>query len=97
MLTSSLFKDYFEMVLARQEQGLAKNHTCRQLADNDNINKDKLKVIKHTSMMTIRIIAITTITYTSQSRQRLKTGGLANSRGTNLQSVIPSLDGSKAG
>jgi hypothetical protein len=38
------------------------------LADNDNINKDKLKVIKHTSMMTIRIIAITTITYTSRSK-----------------------------
>ena len=68
MLTSSLFKDYFEMVLARQEQGLAKKSHMQTLADNDNINKDKLKVIKHTSMMTIRIIAITTITYTSRSK-----------------------------
>jgi hypothetical protein len=29
-------------------------------------------------------------------KQRLKTGGLANSRGTNQQSVIPFLDGMKA-
>jgi hypothetical protein len=30
-------------------------------------------------------------------KQRLKIGGLANNRGTNHQSAIPSMDGSRAG
>lgn len=97
MLTSSLFKDYFEMVLARQEQGLAKNHTCRHLrttttsikinqGDKTHLNDDYPDYSYHDNNIHIAV-----------KRQRLKTGGLANSRGTNLQSVIPSLDGSKAG
>jgi hypothetical protein len=61
------------------------------LADNDNINKTHLNddypdYSYHDNNIRIAV-----------KRQRLKTGGLANSRGTNLQSVIPSLDGSKAG
>ncbi len=68
MLTSSLFKDYFEMVTSKTRARPSKKSHMQTLADNDNINKDKLKVIKHTSMMTIRIIAITTITYTSRSK-----------------------------
>jgi hypothetical protein len=69
MLTSSLFKDYFEVVLRKTRARPSKKSHIQTLADNDNNNKDKLKVIKHTSsMMTIRIIAITTITYTTRSK-----------------------------
>ena len=40
------------------------------LADNCNNNKDKLKVLEHTPMTTMKVTAITTITYTLWSKSK---------------------------
>ena len=73
------------------------------LADNcNNNNKDKLKVLEHTPMTTMRITATTTIAYTlgqkakAENRKGWQTVKTVKAL-TCSQSVIPSLDGWRDG
>jgi hypothetical protein len=72
------------------------------LADNCNNNKDKLKVLEHTPMTTMRITATTTIAYTlgqkakAENRKGWQTVKAVKAL-TCSQSVIPSLNGWRDG
>lgn len=72
------------------------------LADNGNNNKDKLKVLEHTPMTTMKVTAITTIAYTlgqkakAENRKGWQTVKTVKAL-TCSQSVIPSLDGWRDG
>jgi hypothetical protein len=69
------------------------------LADNGNNNKDKLKVLEHTPMTTMRITATTTIAYTlgQKAKAENRKGWQTVKALTCSQSIIPSLDGWRDG
>jgi hypothetical protein len=69
MLTTSLFKDYSYDTTQDKSKAQQKITPTHELAD-ENYNKEKLKVIEHTPVMTMRIMTKTTITYTLRSKSK---------------------------
>ena len=70
-----------------------KSHT-HKLAD-DNHNKEKLKVIEHNPHVMTEDYDYNDDNniHIAVKKQRLKIGDLANNRGTNYRSAIPSMNG----
>jgi hypothetical protein len=69
MLTSLLFKDYSNDTTQDKSKAPQKITHIHELAD-DNNNKERLKVIEHTHVMSMRIMTTMTITYTLRSKSK---------------------------